>query len=228
MDSKKLISRLFEQPERYEFNQVLRLLDDPEQPSPDIKTQLCSRWSAQEVISLTKIDETITVLTNMVCLNGPKGILPHYFQDALRQTSIERQNSGLLAFIELMNTRLFRKGFHVNRYSSLATMLEVINQGKVNVSDFFLELNGLGTSPVALRKNLLQYHGRMKPDTCHSVGIDRVLSDYFSLPIIVRRGRLFRQPLQEDVLWQLGYQTGAEIRLGAGMLLGEVSHDDGG
>lgn len=220
MVEQKIIQRLKESPELYEFCQLMRILKLDSGQFPGIRTLLFDRLAPDEVVSLKQDQEKHWVTTNLTCLNGPKGILPHYFQDALRQTSIERQDGGFFAFVEQLNASVLLKRFFIDRYSSLPMMVEAILDGGAEVSDFFLDFNGLFTWPLASGLTMLRYHSRLKMETSHSIGIDRVLSDYFSLPISIQRGHLLRQALTEESQWQLGRHDNSDIRLGQAMLLG--------
>ncbi|MBO9480944.1 MULTISPECIES: type VI secretion system baseplate subunit TssG [Gammaproteobacteria] len=212
-------SSLFKQSERFEFRQVLRILLAIDGKLPGILTSLYGYQSDQEVFALNATDNETVVMANLPCLTGPKGIMPHYFQDALRQVYIEQQKSGLFNFIELFNRTILEKRFAIDQYASLPMMLERIHQlGKWPGA--FLDINGLSqtTDRVFTNLTLLRFHSILKVKTTYIGDLSRMLSFYFNLPVKVRWGHLSHYTLNEDQCWHLGYKTSNP--LGRGLLLG--------
>ena len=186
---------------------------------PRILTSLYGHQSDQEVFALDATENETVVMANLTCLTGPKGIMPHYFQDALRQVHIEQQESGLFNFIELFNRTILEKRFLIDQYASLPMMLERIHQlGKWPGS--FLDINGLSQSVDSVFANLtlLRFHSILKVKTTYIGDVSRMLSFYFNLPVKVRWGQLSHYTLNEDQCWCLGFKT--SNLLGRGLLLG--------
>ncbi|WP_066017533.1 type VI secretion system baseplate subunit TssG [Endozoicomonas atrinae] len=210
---------IFKHSERFEFRQILRMLLTIDGKLPRILTSLYGHQSDQEVFALDTTDNETVVMANLPGLTGPKGIMPHYFQDALRQVHIEQQQSGLFAFIQIFNTILLEKRFLIDQYASLPMMLERIHQiGKWSGS--FLDINGFSQSTDSVFTNLalLRFHSILKVKTTYIGDLDRMLSFYFNLPIKVRWGHLSHFTLSEELRWCLGFNTGN--LLGRGLLLG--------
>ncbi|MFK0573533.1 type VI secretion system baseplate subunit TssG [Endozoicomonas sp.] len=210
---------LLKHPERFEFRQVLRILLATEGVLPRIRTSLYSHQSNQEVFALETTEHQTAMTANLPCLTGPKGIMPHYFQDALRQVHIEQQQSGLFAFIELFNGLILEKRFAVDQYASLPMMLERFNHTE-KWPRSFLDINGLSQSTDSVISNqaLLRFHSILKVKTTYIGDLERILSFYFNLPIKVRRGHLSHYTLGQDLCWHLG--SNANHLLGTGLILG--------
>lgn len=185
---------------------------------PGIVTSLYGHQSDQEVLALDTTDNETVVMANLPCLTGPEGIMPHYFQDALRQVHIEQQ-SGLFYFIELFNRTILEKRFSIDQYASLPMMLERIHQlGKWPRA--FLDINGLSQSSDSVFTNLalLRFHSILKVKTTYIGDLERMMSFYFNLPIKVRWGHLSHHTLNKEQCWCLGFKTSNS--LGRGLILG--------
>ena len=202
--------------ERFEFRQAMRILLANGQPLK-LATSLYAAQSDRQVLAMEQSGQQSTLTVNLPCLSGPCGIMPHYFQDALRHVHLEQQQPGLFAFIELFNTLILAKRFAIEQYSSLPMTLEHLHRSG-QWPDAFLDLTGL--SPVSGMAHLSQLH-------CHSLlnikstytgDLGRMLSSHFDLPITVQQARLSYYRLSDDLLWGLGGNN--SCRLGHGLILG--------
>ncbi|MGI9274845.1 MAG: type VI secretion system baseplate subunit TssG [Endozoicomonas sp.] len=214
-----LLEKLLRRPGLFQFSQAIRLLLSVDGKLPEVKTRLYDCWSNSEVLAVERGEPEPRVTANLECLTGARGVMPHYFQDALRQASIERQDDGLFALVELFNQSLLLKRFLVERYSSLPVMVEALEQQEALSDSAFLDLNGLHGRSFRQSAVLFRFHSRLKVVSTHHGGIERILSDYFSMPVRIRRNHLLRQPLDESSVWRLGP---AGMALGHGMVLGQA------
>ena len=196
-----------QKPERFEYAQIVRFLASLDGRLPEVATRLYGEWSDHEVMDLHRSRDQTRVTVNLPCLTGPEGVLPHYFQDALRQSSIERQDDSFFAFLELFNSILLLKRYRVDQYSSLTATTEAEQLGDIDFSAFYPGVDGLFAVPWQRRQSLLRLHPQLKVETTNTSGIHRILSDYFSLDIRVAKQPLCRQVLPQDCLWKLGQQA---------------------
>ena len=203
--------------ERFEFRQAMRILLATGQ-SLKLATSLYALQSDQQVLALEKSGQQSTLTVNLPCLSGPRGIMPHYFQDALRHVHLEQQQPGLFAFIELFNTLILEKHFAIEQYSSLPMTLERLHRSG-QWPDAFLDINGL--SPVSGMTHLSQLHchSLLNVNSTYTRDLGRILSSHFDLPITIRQAKLTHCRLNEDLRWNLGGNN--TCRLGRGLILGQ-------
>ena len=205
--------------ERFEFRQAMRILLATGQ-SLKLATSLYADQSDQQVLALEKSGRQSTLTVNLPCLSGPRGIMPHYFQDALRHVHLEQQQPGLFAFIELFNTLILEKRFAIEQYSSLPMTLERLHRSG-QWPDAFLDITGL--SPVSngamTHLSQLHCHSLLNIKSTYTGDLGRMLSSHFDLPVTVQQARLTYYRLSDDLLWSLGGNN--TCRLGHGLILGQ-------
>ncbi len=204
--------------ERFEFRQALRILLACAQPVK-LATSLYANQSDRQVLALTNSGQHSTLTVNLPCLSGPQGIMPHYFQDALRHVHLEQQQPGLFAFIELFNTLILEKRFAIEQYASLPMMLEQFERSE-QWPDAFLDTNGLAPANNGAMNHLgqLRCHSLLNIKSTYNGDLGRMLSRHFNLPITVQPGNLSRIRLSDDLCWHLGFND--TCRLGHGLILG--------
>ena len=205
--------------QRFEFRQAMRILLATGQ-SQKLATSLYAAQSDRQVLALEKSGQHSTLTVNLPCLTGPRGIMPHYFQDALRHVHLEQQQPGLFAFIELFNSLILAKRFAIEQYSSLPMTLERLHRDR-QWPDAFLDITGL--SPVASgamsHLSQLHCHSLLNIKSTYTGDLGRMLSSHFDLPITVQQARLTYYRLSDDLLWSLGGNN--NCRLGHGLILGQ-------
>lgn len=203
--------------ERFEFRQAVRILLATGQ-SLQLATSIYAEQSDRQVLALEKSGQQSTLTVNLPCLSGPCGIMPHYFQDALRHVHLEQQQPGLFAFIELFNSLILEKRFAIEQYSSLPMTLEHLHRNG-QWPDAFLDINGL--SPVSGKAHLSQLHchSLLNVKSAYTGDLGRMLSSHFDLPITVQQARLTYYRLSDDLRWSLGENN--RCRLGHGLILGQ-------
>ena len=222
MADRNASGELLTTPQRYSFSQLLRLLSHSrEKRDIKIRSLLYGRWSENEIASVEASETEIKVTANLTCLTGPKGIMPHYFQDALHQSAIELQEGGLFAFIDIFNSILLHKQFQADVYTSLPMSFEAVAFTRGRPVQGLLDLSGLPHWHDESFRPLWRYHSRLKTGFCHLSGYDRILSSYFNMTITVRRESFSRKTLDDDCLWFLGKRCQGNEGLGAGLLLGQ-------
>ena len=203
--------------ERFEFRQAMRILLATGQ-SLQLATSIYAKQSDRQVLALEKSGQQSTLTVNLPCLSGPRGIMPHYFQDALRHVHLEQQQPGLFAFIELFNSLILEKRFAIEQYSSLPMTLERLHRSG-QWPDAFLDINGL--SPVSGMAHLSQLHchSLLNVKSAYTGDLGRMLSSHFDLPITVQQAKLSHCRLSDDLRWSLGRND--NCRLGHGLILGQ-------
>lgn len=218
MDKRHLSQYLVDNVESYQFSQVVRVLISISDKAIVTKTKNSGRYQSNEVYSIRETDDEIEIVPNVTSLTGVKGILPHYFQDALRLMSSDKQSYSFHEFVNIFNSILLEKEHRANTYESLALYFELDKYRDLEYNKHFLDMTGLSFfyNDFNMRfSNSLSHLSFIKHNF---FGIDRLMSCYFNIPIKIVREKINLKNIERGFQWSLGKKN---TILGGPVILGK-------
>jgi len=217
------LNTALQQPYRFEFIQVLRLLRSTGQRNIRLCAEPMPNGSAPEVQAVERDGMEYRVRLGLEALSGCCGVVPNYIYEALL-AGLHQEDRALEQFLEIFNHRY---------YQLLAGELESM-QLLVREEREQAETNSL-TRPsqrtCLTRLSALPGHREAASDLLHYTvllglkvrslsGLKQLLSDYFQLQVHVSVVQSSSYRLPNTSLTRLGTQNARNNRLGKGLLLG--------
>lgn len=221
-----LATSVIEQPRRYDFIQVIRLLRQvAKEKQIRFVPEPMPEGDSEEVIAVELGVTTCKVTLGMAALSGCRGVIPDYLYQELLKT-LHQEEFSLQAFLDVFNHRYYQL-FADSTVSNLLLKEEKETFQTAGLTglrqrDALAQLSGL---PESLTNNastsLLRFSVLIGLKTRSLSSLKQLLSEYFDLDISakVAEKNIYRMPL--DCLTKLGQQQGQNQRLGRGFLLGK-------
>jgi type VI secretion system protein ImpH len=232
-----LTERLARHPDRFDFFQAVRVLETwleaevsvgegvmPDREAVRFRSQVGFGFPANEIETLRpprRSDEPVEMRVNFMGLAGFQGPLPDWVTELIVDRAAYK-DTVLRDFLDLFNHRLVSLMYRAKRKYRPA--LEDRSPEATRPARSLFSLVGLGTPGLKDRmgvsdRALLPYAGLLTANQRSQIGLERLLSDYFRVPV---RARPFRDrwlTLDERDVTRLG-PTGQNQRLGRGAVLG--------
>jgi type VI secretion system protein ImpH len=128
------------------------------------------------------------IAVNFLGLTGPSGVLPQHYSVALIR-ELRRRNTALRDFFDLFNHRLI--AFFYRAWAKYRIPISVDRggaEGRDGATQTLRALIGFGTDGMQVRNSigqhaLLHYAGLLGHFPRNALSLERLLSDYFRLPI---------------------------------------------
>jgi type VI secretion system protein ImpH len=236
----RLKEMLAAEPFRFHFFQAVRLLErmapgrgsvgrfvplGKEVVRFSVHQTLC--FPASEIHELrTPEDRPAQMMVNFMGLTGPLGLLTPYYTEYI-QERMRRKDYALRDFLDIFNHRaisLFYQGW--KKYHSSASA----ETSEGSLSTQLLALVGLGLPALQQRQvvedeTYIHYAGLFAQQPHSAIALERIISDYFSVPAEVEQfsGAWFKLDRNsQSCLDDSGRYTGI---LGAGVVLGDEIWD---
>lgn len=238
---------LFDEGHRFGFFQAVRLLEtlyperdapgegvEPEREVVRFRTRVGFDFPASEVDTIRPPrggdpDEPVEMTVSVLGLAGVQGPLPASVVEVLLDRSA-RGDHALRDFLDLFNHRLLSLYYRARKKHRPACDHRPPDEGRV--ARCLLALIGLGTPALQDRgavadRSLLRYAGLLTPHPRSMVGLERMLTDHFGVPveIVPFRGRWIE--IEPEDRTRIGQPTpfggsggGTNNRLGEGAVLG--------
>jgi type VI secretion system protein ImpH len=243
MTEKPLNQKLLEEPYRFEFFQAVRLLEKmfPERanvghdalPSKEVvrfRSHPTVSFPASQVHELREVveefsdEQKLEMVINFMGMVGPVGVLPTHYTELVMER-VRYRDTSLYAFLDIFTHRAVSLFFRAWEKYRFPVSYE---RGKDDFTEFLFDFVGLGTLGLRGKLNLddetlLPYSGIIvqKP---HSVNtLERMLSDYFNVPVKIRQFTGQWLSLDEESITRLGQ---ANSQLGWNTVLGTRVWDD--
>jgi type VI secretion system protein ImpH len=191
------------EPFRFHFFQAVRLLERiaPERESVGgfvplnkevvrFKAHQTTVFPASEIQALTFPEGKSPQMTvNFMGLTGPQGLLAIYYTEYI-QERLRRKDHTLADFLDIFNHRaisLFYQGWKKYRFGSTQQDAQ-----RDPLSRQLLALVGLGTPGLQERQGvadeaLIYYAGLFAQHPRSSIALERILADYFDVPVAVEQ-----------------------------------------
>jgi type VI secretion system protein ImpH len=170
------------------------------------------------------------MLVNFIGLGGAHGPLPAVYTEQL----LRQGDSALRDFLDIFNRRLILLVYRVHQmhHPELTPTSPERGLAANHLYAFF----GLGRDPDSSGRNrlalpdraLLDYSGLLAHRPHSASGLERLLSDYFQVDVMVDQFAGAWHPLSEDQWTRLGVSLGRNQRLGDGAILGKRVWDQHG
>jgi type VI secretion system protein ImpH len=162
------------------------------------------------------------VLINFMGLTGPSGILPLYYT-GLIVDRVRQKDVGLRDFLDMFNHRmisLFYQAWEKYRFSVAFERRE-----RDRFSHHLMDLIGTGTKGLEHRlavrdHSLLFYSGLLSLRPRSAAALQRILWDYFNVPVQIEQFVGAWHPLEEPDLCRFVEESPSE-QLGAGAIVGD-------
>ena len=167
------------------------------------------------------------MVVNFMGLTGPKGVLPLYYSELVRER-LRQKDSTLYAFLNLFNHRmvsLFYQAWEKYRFTVAYERGE-----RDRLSYHLLDIIGLGTRGLQSRQavqddSLLFYSGLLSLHTRSAMSLQHILEDYFGVPIEVEQFVGAWRPLAKADQCRLAEGKSFSEQLGVGAVAGDAIWD---
>lgn len=208
-----LSERLHEHPERFEFFEAARILKLLRASKPDDSTRLEFRtaptksFPAGEVLTLEDEGYAIRLVTQVIGLFGPAGVLPHADKDLVVGGSA---NILLRDFLDVFNARiieLFYEAWKLNRHDvSFEMFRRNVDKREDGFTLMLLSFCGVGLESVRNQREFpdevfASASGLLSRNIRSASAIRRCISSQFHLPVKVN------EFIQERLFLDKGIQT---------------------
>lgn len=232
-----LTERLIRHPDRFDFFQAVRQLETwldaevsvgegvmPSKEAVRFRSNVGFGFPANEIESVRPprgSEEPAEMLVNFLGLAGFQGPLPDWVTELIVDRAAYK-DTVLRDFLDIFNHRLVSLMYRAKRKYRPA--LEDRSPERTRSGRSLFSLVGLGTPGLARRmgvpdRALLPYGGMLTAKQRSQVGLERMLSDYFRVPVEIQPFRDRWLTLDERDVTRLG-PTGRNQRLGRGAVLG--------
>jgi len=174
---------------------------------------------------------TPVMVINFLGLAGPSGVLPLYYTELLA-ARIRAKDRAFASFLDIFNhrmTSLFYRAWEKYRFAIAYERGE-----RDRFSHHLMDLTGLGTSKLdgrlAVRDDsILFYCGLLALPTGSAAAMERILADYFDVPVAVEQFVGSWRRLSGTDLCRFDRGTSMSEQLGSGAIVGdEIWHQQSG
>jgi len=202
-----LTQRLEDEPYRFDFYQVVRLLEqidperktvghdgDPRRDAARFRTRASLSFPPSQIFQIKSNgadadDAPPEVMVAFMGLTGPLGVLPQHFTELVAERA-RYGDTAFWEFLDIFNHRMISLFYRVWKKHRLAASYE--HQGFDDITQYLFDIVGMGTN--GLRGHLsvpdraMLLYGGLIAQRPHSAGIIKaILGDYFSVPVNVEQ-----------------------------------------
>lgn len=237
----ELERQIMEEPTSFDFFQAVRVLErlfpdrgrvgefaEPKEEVARFAANTAIAFPASEIQTLDiEPDGQVKLTVNFLGLTGPLGVLPLYYSLLVAERARARDRA-LREFLDIFNHRLislFYRAWEKNRFAVAYER----NRSDL-VTEHLSDLIGLGTAGVKDLLNvpdesLVFYSGLFGQQGRPAVALERLLEDYFEVPVEVEQFVGGWYPLAAGTQCTLGDETSASSQLGVGAIVGDEIWD---
>lgn len=247
---------LYEEPYRFDFFQAVRLLEladaaradaadeegctpvgegaDPGSEPVRFKSSVALSFPASDLDDLAGPPDgrarPARMTVNFMGLAGLSGPL-HTPSTELIIERAWHKDTALRDFLDIFNHRLVSLFYRIRKLHRVG--LDTRHPGKDRVSDYLYSVVGLGTPGLRRRmqvkdRSLLFYSGLMGQQPRSMAGLERIMSDYFGVPVEGRPLAGRWRPLEEEQWTRIGQRGGQNQTLGGDAVVGTRVWDQQG
>ncbi len=163
------------------------------------------------------------ILINFMGLTGPSGVLPLYYTELIVER-LRQKDRAMLSFFDIFNHRmvsLFYQAWEKYRFAIAYERGE-----RDRFSHHLMDLIGIGSKRLENRlavrdDSLLFYAGLLSMHTRSAAALERILADYFEIPVEVEQFVGAWQGLRESDLCRFDRGLGVSEQLGGGAIVGD-------
>lgn len=241
-ESRSLVEWLRDEPYRFEFYQLVRLLERL-QPPPStpgfeylrrdtvrFRSHLSLGFPASEVQRLDLHAARPASLTvNVFGLAGALGPLPHPYTEMLLEANARRDRAGV-DFLDIFNHRLISLLYRVRQAHEPALTARAPHESVFAESLFAIIGLGIRTSRKRLgfpAQSMLHYSGLLSRRPRSAAGLETLLRDYFGVPVWIKQFSGIWRNIDSSQWTKVG-RSGKNQELGFGAALGKRAWDQAG
>ncbi len=202
MTEKPLNQELFDDPERFEFFQAVRILERmfPERasvgrdglPSKEIvrfRSRASLAFPQSQIHEIIEVNDEFSeqtkneMLVNFMGMIGPMGVLPNHYTELVITRARFGRDTSLWAFLDLFTHRAISLFFRAWEKYRFPVQYE---RGNDHFTKFLLDFAGIGTRGLRGKLNLpdeslLPYGGLIAQKPHSAISIEKMLADYFDV-----------------------------------------------
>jgi type VI secretion system protein ImpH len=175
---------------------------------------------------------TPAVVINFMGLFGPSGLLPLYYTTLIGER-MRQKDHALQDFLDIFHHRmasLFYRAWEKYRFSIAYERGTYVQGEPDRFSRHLMDLIGLGTQGLEKRlgvrdDSLLYYAGLLSLHTRPAAALQRILWDYFDVPVEIEQFAGAWHRLEESNQTHVGWDSGASEQLGGGAIAGDEIWD---
>ena len=229
------------EPAAFEFFQAVRLLErlyperarvgvfaDPAAEVAHFSAHPSVAFPTSEIETLElPADGPARVVVNFMGLIGPLGVLPHHYT-LLVAERLRARDRALQSFLDIFQHRIIALFYRAWEKYHFTAAYE--RDQRDRVTEHLLDLVGLGLEGgrrhlKVQSETLLLYAGALLPQPRSAVALQRMLEDFFAVPVDIQQfvGGWYR--LDEPTQCWIGSETGASDRVGLGAVVGDEIWD---
>jgi len=237
-----VIEQLLEEPQRFNFFQLVRLLEmlepdatsvgaggDPSAEAVRFRSSFSLAFPPSDVVGIEKPVEqgqVPTVTVSMLGLGGAHGPLPHGLTEWVLERNAAR-DFALRDFLDIFDHRLVSLLYRVRRSCRLGT--EWTSPDEHYFTRFLYGLMGMLTEGLQHRlkvpdRALLRYAGLLTKQPRDAAGLERLLTDHFQVQIVCHQLRGAMRPIEEEQWTKIGL-SGQNQMLGGQAMIGSMIWD---
>ncbi len=216
---------LFQEPFRFEFYQAVRLLEllqgESEREAVRFRSRVSFDFPASEIHSLEENAKAPLLTVNFLGLAGALGPLPAPYSEMVL-AALAKKDRAAADFLDIFNHRLVTLLYRTRQAHRPSLTSRPPDRGPI--AHYLYSLIGLGLPHV--RKNvqmparlLLHYSGLLIRRPGSAAGLERLLADYFHVPVRVRQFVGLWRTLDPTQQTRIGAR-GRNQAIGGGAVLG--------
>jgi type VI secretion system protein ImpH len=225
-------------PQEFQFFQAVRLLErlypnrapvgrfvSPSKEVVRFSAHASFPFPASQIQNIDWADGSAApcILINFMGLTGPSGVLPLYYTELIVER-LRQKDRAMLNFFDVFNHRmvsLFYQAWEKYRFAIAYERGE-----RDRFSHHLMDLIGIGTKRLENRlavrdDSLLFYAGLLSMHTRSAAALERILADYFEIPVEVEQFVGAWQGLRESDLCRFDRGLGVSEQLGGGAIVGD-------
>lgn len=229
---------LHKTPQEFQFFQAVRLLErlypnrapvgrfvSPSKEVVRFSAHASFPFPASQIQNIDWADGSAApcVMINFMGLTGPSGVLPLYYTELIVER-LRQKDRAMLNFFDVFNHRmvsLFYQAWEKYRFAIAYERGE-----RDRFSHHLMDLIGIGTKRLENRlavrdDSLLFYAGLLSMHTRSAAALERILADYFEIPVEVEQFVGAWQGLRESDLCRFDRGLGVSEQLGGGAIVGD-------
>lgn len=220
------IEWLLAEPYRFEFHQAVRMIEKAFGFAPGYRSRTSFEFPASEIQTLREEGGKPVITVNFLGLAGALGPLPHPFSELV----ISDRSGVAAAFLDIFNNRLIELLHEARKRHEPTLTARAPHEGEV--ARYLFALMGLGIprlrrSARAVVRALPAYAGLLARPIHTAVGLEKVLEDYFGVPVRLSQFTGRWRDLEPEQLTRLSAH-GQNQRLGHGAVIGKRVWDETG
>jgi type VI secretion system protein ImpH len=180
-------------------------------------------WPGEGDASIKEPTAAPRVVINFMGMTGPSGVLPLYYTELIVER-LRQKDRAMLAFLDIFNHRMISLFYQAWEKYRFAIAYERGERDRF--SHHLMDLIGIGTKRLENRlavrdDSLLFYSGLLSMHARSAASLERILGDYFGVPVEVEQFVGAWQGLGDSDLCRFDRGLSVSEQLGGGAIVGD-------